>query len=334
MKPTQSLLVLKTFLVTFFVACTSFGQSANRIIDLSKVDLSNKTKTIQSETRQGPGSGGGGNTCALMLKQNAIELIERIQSYPPFQTNGIADLLISNIKAAQFLPGDKLQIAGKDVEAINYPTKKIIEIEQGFCDKVVTFSTASLGITLHEYLGLAGLADEEYQVSGPFISSIYVAARNKNSGRASFLDNQVNNLRDKFDKSTPVIDNDAEVKAFNLSCTYFGEVEKEYVKDTFRIQRSPEQHVLMQTSSHEAISLKNENTITGLMISVPSKNSTSTSFMILRQYAPEIFIAEWNLRGNTMLDSLRLEKGAYPVPSRALSGSQATGYSLCLPMEK
>lgn len=334
MKPTQSVLVLKTFLVTFFVACTSFGQSANRIIDLSKVNLSNKTKSIQAETRQGPGSGGGGNTCALMLKQNAIELIERIQAYPPFQTNGVADLLIANIKAAQFLPGDNLQIAGKDVEALNYPTKKIIVIEQGFCDKVITFSTASLGITLHEYLGLAGFADEEYQISGPFVNSIYATERDKTFDRAGFLDERVNNLRAKFEKGTPVSDEGERVKTFNLSCTYFGETDGKSVTQLLLLQRSTDKEVLMQTPAKEAIRLLTQNTSSGLMATLPVKDLTSTSLLTLRQLGPEIFIAERSIVGNTLLDMVRLRKGPYPVPSTSVVGSQAMGYALCVPKEK
>jgi hypothetical protein len=332
MKPSSSLLAIKTLFVTLLVACTSFGQTSNRIIDLSKVNLSNKTNGIKSETRQGPGSGGGGNTCALMLKQNAIELIEIIGTYPPFQTDGIGEIIIANIKAAQFIPGENLQIDGKDVEAVNYPTKKIIEVEQTFCDKVSTFSTDSLGITLHEYLGLAGLADEEYQVSGPFISAIYTAQREENnSSGVSFLDHQVNNLRTKFKKSTPLNDDQAGVKTFNLSCTYFGESAGKYVKETFKIQRSSDQNVLMQASTPDVVSVKTQNTSAGLMVSLPAKNSTSTSLMVLRQLAPEVFIAEWSILGNTLLDTIRLRTGAYPVPSISVVASQAMGYSLCLP---
>lgn len=334
MKPTQSVLVLKTFLVTFFVACTSFGQSANRIIDLSKVNLSNQTKKIQSETRQGPGSGGGGNTCALMLKQNAIELIERIQAYPPFQTNGIADLLISNIKAAHFLPGDKLQIAGKDVEAINYPTKKIIEIEEGFCDKVITFSTASLGITLHEYLGLAGLADDEYQISGPFISSIYIAERRSNITGKSFSDPQVNSLQYKFIHSRSITDYDPETMNLELSCTYFGEADGKYLKNTFVLQRPSNQGFLMQTKEQEVFALKAENSLGEIILSLPSKKSENTTFLVLRRLAPKIYIAETSILGNTISDTVRLRTGPYPIPSTSIVGAHAMGYSLCLPMEK
>ena len=334
MKPTQSVLVLKTFLVTFFVACTSFGQSANRIIDLSKVDLSNKTKTIQSETRQGPGSGGGGNTCALMLKQNAIELIERIQAYPPFQSNGIADLLISNIKAAQFLPGDKLQIAGKDVEAINYPTKKIIEIEQGFCDKVITFSTASLGITLHEYLGLAGLADDEYQISGPFINSIYIAERNNRGTGASFLDPQVNNLQNKFTNSSSITDYDPETMNLNLSCTFFGEAEGKDIKNNFVLQRPSNQGFLIQTMVNQVFPLKSENSLREIIVSLPQKKSENTTFLVLRRFAPNVYIIELSILGNTLLDSISLRTGHYPVSSTSIVGAQAMGYSLCLPRQE
>jgi hypothetical protein len=334
MKPSQSVLVFKTFLVTFFVACTSFGQSSNRLIDLSKVKLTNKTSTIKSETRQGPGSGGGGNTCALMLKQNAIELIERVQAYPPFQSDNIAEILKANIQAAQFFPGDHLEIAGKDVEAINYPTKKIIVIEQSFCDKVITFSTASLGITLHEYLGLAGIADESYQISGPFVNSIYTAERNRRSAGPSFLDNQVNNLRAKFENSRSVTDYDVGTMNFNLSCTYFGEAEGKPVQKTFALHRSPDQGVFLKNAAQEAISLKAENSLGEIIVSLPSKKSENTTFLTLRQLAPEIFIAEWSILGNTLIDSINLRKGPYPVASSSIVASQAMGYSLCLPQDK
>ena len=332
MKPSQSVLVFKTLLVTFFVACTSFGQSSNRIIDLSKVRLSNKTSAIQAETRQGPGSGGGGNSCALMLKQNAIELIERVKAYPPFQKDGIADLLLANIPAAQFIPGENLEIAGKDVEAINYPTKKIIQIEHGFCDKISTFSIDSLGIALHEYLGLAGLDDDGYSVSSPFVDSIYIVERNKTSTSPYFADHQINNLRTKFEKSDLLTDDELKMKKINLSCTYYGETGGNNVQQTFTLQGSPDQHLTMQTA-RETITLKVEKTLGGLMMS-PSKNSTSTSFVVLRQLTPKIFIAESSILGNSELDAVRLRTGPYLVPSTSVAGAQATGYSLCLPKDK
>ena len=331
MKPSQSVLVLKTLLVTFFVACSSFGQSANRIIDLSKVRLSNKTGAIKNETRQGPGSGGGGNTCALMLKQNAIALIEKIKTYPPFQKDGIADLLIANISAAQFYPGDNLQIDGKDVEAINYPTKKIIEVEQGFCDKVSTFSAASFGITLHEYLGLAGLADENYQVSGPFVDNLYTLAI-ENTAEAKYTDPLLNNLRIKFGLSTPVVDEDG-TKIFNLSCTYFSEVEGKSVQQTLTLQRASAKKVLMQTE-HEAVSLKAELGPAGLMITLPEQDPTSYSFMVLREVGIGTFIAEWSITGKTLPYTMRLRNNEYPVPSTSVIASQAMGYSVCSPRRK
>ncbi|WP_413287637.1 hypothetical protein [Bdellovibrio sp. HCB337] len=374
MKPNASYPRIATAFLTFFVVCQSFGQglaarsnalpSVNSfekglgklkqatelsdalIIDFTKVDLNNlQENSIKVEKREGPSSGGGGNTCALMLKQNAIELLARIKDYPLFQKDSVAAILESKIKAAKFQAGENLYIEGRDiyfkgrtihidakkVEAINYPDKNTIVIEQSFCDNVSTLSIASLGTTLHEYLGLALLDDTKYQISGPFVKSIYQAEYAKKSKNASFSDIQVNNLRMKFQNSKPVVVDDIEIKTFDSTCTYFGEIEGKSISQKFSLQRSSEQNMLMEHDTLGSLNLKMLQYMVGIYITLPSENSTSSSYMILREYAPGIYIGEWNIVGNELVDTLRLEKGNYPVASTSVGGSLSTGYSVCSP---
>jgi len=201
-------LTLSFVILAQIVCCLSFGQTAGSrsgiksetlqdleqkylsnlntnlptIIDFKKIDLSSGlSPKLKTEIRQGPGSGGGGNSCALMIKENTRMLIDKLSIYSPLQEEKSSLVqLLRNIKSAKFVLGSDLMVDGKKVEAINYPEAKTIVIEQSFCDQMNSISLRSMGILLHEYLGLTLIDDTGFEVSGDLILKLNASTPREN----------------------------------------------------------------------------------------------------------------------------------------------------------
>lgn len=144
---------------------------------------------IKFEKREGPGSGGGGNSCALMIKENTRDLLKKLSEYAPLRSEEVYfKKLLSSIRQAKFLLGENLYIEGKKVQAINYPDLNTIVVEPSFCEQMETISLKSMGILLHEYLGLARIDDTEFQISGDLIQKLNTVGNNTKNGQNLKLD--------------------------------------------------------------------------------------------------------------------------------------------------
>jgi hypothetical protein len=353
--------------MTFFVCCLSFGQDVGMpgapeirvkklrqievegektperdgslIIDLSKFKF-DKTglDNIESEIRQGPSSGGGGNSCALMLKKNTTEILEMIQYYPPFQRDSVGEVLVKKIKEAQFHMGENLHIHGKKVEAINYPIKNKIVIEQSFCDMITNVTPASIGITLHEYLGLAGFDDSNYHVSDNFVSTLYLQQIGKKAGAVEFKNPVLNKLREKFRTSSKNIRGNLEADKFSTTCTYYSENDDIPVFQAFIFTKTSatsaeivfmdQKNGLLDLDSKKTVTLTHSTQAFGIIAALPLSNERSTSYLVLRQSPYGGIVGEWTVSGNTSKENEYI-KLINPVPSLSMPGAFATAYSLC-----
>lgn len=367
MKPNASYLSPTVAILTLFVCCQSFGQAAvlvptlpvgpvkkleaprterapdlknSLLIDFSKIDFNRVNIDIKSEIRQGPGSGGGGNSCALMLKQNTVEILSKIKLYPLFQQDGVGEILEQTIKSAQFYIGKDLYINGKKVEAINYPVDKAIYVEQAFCDKISVLSAASIGLTLHEYLGLAGFDDTQYQISGDFVATYYQQETAGKVGKAYFNTSPMNSLRAKFQTGKPIVNEHADslFRRFSSRCEYFSEIDGRSFNqplgillpsiDTVSIYLDKVKMKLPVASGTTVASAY--LTPAGMIANLPSEDPMQAAFLVLREYQGSL-IGEWSIAGKNHAETFRISRSSYPVFAVALRGTLVTGYSVCAP---
>lgn len=361
MKPNRSYLHFASSFLTLFVACQSFGQAevaptilkidASKIkiekpldlnnkllIDFNKIDLTKtKVESIQAEIRQGPGSGGGGSSCALMLRQHTLEILEQIKYYRPFQQDDVGTMLEANIKVAKFYMGTDLHIDGKKVEAINYPLQKVIEIEQSFCDKLTTVTPASVGLLMHEYLGLSRFDDTTFQISGDFIKTVYKNSSINKVGFSGFSSVHINALRAAFQKGKSLFD--VNKMARGTQCLYFSEKDERVISKEFRIKLLSEQSVAIefidpktdQPDARGTIILNASTRMYGVIVELPSGNLTYSSFLILREGEDGNLVGEWAVASDTVKETLMLSRSLFPVAALGIRGTLAAGYSVCAP---
>lgn len=137
--------------------------------DLKSLQL----KLIQVKEKMGPGSGGGGNQCSLMILANTQALLTKIKEDKIFGTNlNIAKSLEDGIKRTRIYFGENLIINGNVVDAINYPSDGALVIDKNFCKKIDSVSISSMGLLLHEYLAMAQIEDKNYQISSAFVNEL------------------------------------------------------------------------------------------------------------------------------------------------------------------
>lgn len=361
MKSNRLYLHLALPLLTLIGACKSFGQvdfqpeitnidtskikiekpievPKDLIIDLNKIDLKNlKVESIKSEIRMGPGSGGGGSSCALMLRQHSVEILEQIKYYQPFQQDGIAEVLAKNIQATQFYMGTDLHINGKKVEAINYPVKKIIVVEQAFCDRLTTVTPASLGLLLHEFLGESGYDDTEFQISSDFVTSLSQGFENNKVGVAGFSSIHMNRMRAMFKAGTVP---QGKLGSLGSRCTYFSEWDGRPLSRPLSIFPMSEGSIGISFIDSSTNHLKDRNTVIAhirsnelnrIVAELPATDPNTVSYLVMREDAKGALIAEWVIIGKSPKETLRLSKSTYPVASLGMRGALVVGYSVCAP---
>jgi hypothetical protein len=139
---------------------------------------------------EGPRTGGGGNSCALAITQNTkslVTLLDRESFYGIIDT----EKLFPVIKKARFYIQDGLVKNNQKKDAMNFPKEGKILITPNFCaTELVELSGRSMSLLLHEYLGLAGIDDQKYQLSGKFLE-IYAAASVKGAEVQAYLSNEL-----------------------------------------------------------------------------------------------------------------------------------------------
>ncbi len=195
-KTVKSLYITLVFLLgalqsTVACATTQRNPAASNPAGPSLI-LDNKIIFDDTNSRpiEGPRTGGGGNSCALAITQNTkslVTLLERDSFY------GIIDVdkLIPVIKKARFYIQDGLVKDNQKKDAMNFPKEGKILITPNFCaTELVELSGRSMSLLLHEYLGLAGIDDQKYQLSGKFLE-IYAATSVKGAEVQAYLSNEL-----------------------------------------------------------------------------------------------------------------------------------------------
>lgn len=150
----------------------------NGSLILNNKDLKIKLESIRTE---GPRTGGGGNSCALSIASNT-KTLQVLLSSEKYNLLSEKDLKQLNkaIDRAQFFLSTKLELNGQSKEAINYPNSGRIYISKQFCMSEMTqVSARAMALLLHEYMGLAGLDDRQYQISGAFLEKFSAQARDQ-----------------------------------------------------------------------------------------------------------------------------------------------------------
>lgn len=131
-------------------------------------------KSLNMERTQGPRTGGGGNSCALMISQNTLKLMSILESNEDIQGLSITEKkkVLSVIPLVNFYLTDKLSKDKQKKDAKNYPHEKAIVVTNYFCNRSLTeVSGRSMGLLLHEYLGVAEVDDSTYSISGNFLET-------------------------------------------------------------------------------------------------------------------------------------------------------------------
>lgn len=146
------------------------------ILDNSKFDLKQLLKPdIKDSTRTkvfGPGSGGGGNICGLAIQRVTADLLRYFQEVPAGKAPSYREALYEGISQVKFLAGSDLMLRGQSVNAINYSEQKIIVLDQVACDLLQKGDKQGKMFLLHEYLGLANVEDENYQISTNLVEDL------------------------------------------------------------------------------------------------------------------------------------------------------------------
>ena len=109
--------------------------------------------------------GNGGDSFAQEFVAIGRDFLDRLRATPdpaiPLQR------LSDAIENTSVVTKDKLELRGAEVDAINYPDSKRIELNRARWKETGEKEKSSLA--LHEYLGIAGIDDGRYAVSGKYV---------------------------------------------------------------------------------------------------------------------------------------------------------------------
>jgi len=140
------------------------------ILDTKNIKIdkyTNQDAVSLSPELLGPGSSGGGNICALNIS-TATNFIADYADKIPFQDAEQREHFLNTLSSVRFLHGENLEVRGQSVDAINYPAAGVIVINEKVCAQLGAGIGSGYALLVHEYSGVAGIDDRNYQVSGIF----------------------------------------------------------------------------------------------------------------------------------------------------------------------
>jgi hypothetical protein len=124
--------------------------------------------------------GNGGDSFAQEFVAIGRKLAELLENNPdPAFSAGIFQ---ESVKRAAVSSKDKLELRGAEVDAINYPESGRIEINRSRWKEYGLREKTSL--VFHEYLGVAGVDDSNYEVSGRYVGLPNLLFARADSGEA------------------------------------------------------------------------------------------------------------------------------------------------------
>ncbi|UYL10274.1 hypothetical protein B9G69_006740 [Bdellovibrio sp. SKB1291214] len=141
----------------------------------------------------GPGSGGGGNTCAMSIVKLTKDLV--YQGHWRASLSRDQELALQTaIQNATFVQGESLPLLrGEKKNAINFPDYKLIVVDKTACDLITAGGEQGYSILIHEYMGLAGIDDRDYSTSMNFVGTFAEEVTGRDGDRLIF-DRTVKNV--------------------------------------------------------------------------------------------------------------------------------------------
>lgn len=125
--------------------------------------------------------GNGGDSYSLEFVTLGRKMVREIRQNPDPRIPESA--LVVAVEVTDVVTKDKLELRGAEVDAINYPAQKRIELNRSrwkeYSEKQKT------ALVLHEYLGVIGVDDSRYEISGKYSAA---ASQVAGSSSASFSD--------------------------------------------------------------------------------------------------------------------------------------------------
>ncbi len=125
------------------------------------------TLTFSGETKAGIRDvGNGGDAVALEFIQMANIVLKEIEIdayklFPEFTTRDLREAIVST----KVVSKQKTILLGVEKDAINYPSKKLIEVSRSRWSRDSKLSYTTLSLVFHEYLGIMRINDEDFSVS-------------------------------------------------------------------------------------------------------------------------------------------------------------------------
>jgi hypothetical protein len=113
-----------------------------------------------------PGGGvgsGGGDTYSQEFVALGYDILQRL-TLNPIQEVDI-NKLSQAVVGTKVTSVDQLTLSGKDVDAINYPSAAHIDLSREGWDRLKSEPFRKTFLVFHEYLGIMGVNDADYQVS-------------------------------------------------------------------------------------------------------------------------------------------------------------------------
>ncbi|MBO9667851.1 MAG: hypothetical protein J7501_13695, partial [Bdellovibrio sp.] len=166
-----------------------------KILDNKKINFKSDSLPGKFEVSKqfGPGSGGGGNTCAMSIVKLTKDLV--YQGHWRASLNRDQEIALqSAIRNATFVQGENLPLLrGETKNAINFPDYKLIVVDKTACDLITAGGEQGYSILIHEYMGLAGIDDRDYNTSLNFVGSFAADATGR-SGEKLIFDRSVKNV--------------------------------------------------------------------------------------------------------------------------------------------
>lgn len=112
---------------------------------------------------KGTASSGGGDVIAAEFTAVGYQVVDILRSNP------IEEVKVEDIdrviRMTLVETKDRLKLEGREVDAINYPAEKRIEVSRKRWENARLDFKSRIVFAFHEYLAIAGISDEKYHVS-------------------------------------------------------------------------------------------------------------------------------------------------------------------------
>jgi hypothetical protein len=125
--------------------------------------------TNSNSIYDGAGDAGGGDAYSLEFSLLGHQAVETVRSAKIEEIN--TEDFSSAVLNSRVVSEDKLYLNGEEVDAINYPSQKKIEMSRTRWDQLEGNRDRKLKLVIHEYLSVMGLSDANYALTEKVISS-------------------------------------------------------------------------------------------------------------------------------------------------------------------